>query len=185
MVMVVPSSEHVVVEPESPASAQARRVLQSYMNDVVSRYYGRQATDDEIDDAIREAPSDDLTPPQGLFLIAHENGTVVGCAGLRFLPDRIGEVKRLFVVPAARGRGLGSRLMNELETLAAEHGLATLRLDTREDLVEARRLYARRGYREVDPFKMARTPIIGSKRPSPDADNAGSAQASQQAVFCA
>jgi len=42
--------------------------------------------------------------------------------------------------------------MSELETLAREHGLATLRLDTREDLVEARRLYARRDFREVAPF---------------------------------
>lgn len=122
------------------------------MDDVVSRYYGRQATDDEVDAALREAPSDDLTPPQGLFLVAQENGTVLGCAGLRFRPDRIGEVTRLFVVPAARGRGLASRLMSELETRARDHGLATLRLDTREDLVEARRLYARRGYREVAPF---------------------------------
>lgn len=122
------------------------------MDDVVSRYYGRQATSDEIDAALREDPSDDLIPPQGLFLVARENGTVLGCAGLRFRPDRIGEVTRLFVVPAARGRGLASRLMSELETLAREHGLATLRLDTREDLVEARRLYARRDFREVAPF---------------------------------
>lgn len=149
---VIPSSEHVVLEPESPGTAQGRRVLRSYMDDVVSRYYGRQATGDEIDAAIREAPSDDLTPPHGLFLIAQGNGTVLGCVGLRFLPDRIGEVTRLFVVPAARGRGVASRLMNKLENCAREQGLATLRLDTREDLVEARRLYARRGYREVAPF---------------------------------
>lgn len=122
------------------------------MDEVVSRYYGRQATDDEIEAALREAPSDDLTPPRGLFLVVEENGTVLGCAGLRLGPNRIGEVTRLFVVPAARRRGLARGLMNQLETLARQRGLATLRLDTREDLVEARRLYARRGYREVAPF---------------------------------
>jgi len=105
---VVSSFEHLVLEPEFPDTAQARGVLRSYMDDVVSRYYGRQATSDEIDAALREDPSDDLIPPQGLFLVARENGTVLGCAGLRFRPDRIGEVTRLFVVPAARGRGLAS-----------------------------------------------------------------------------
>ncbi len=147
-----PLSEHVVLEPEPPATARAGQVLRSYMDDVVSRYHGRQATDYEIDAAIREAPSNDLTPPQGLFLVAEADATVVGCAGLRFRPGRIGEVTRLFVVPAARRRGFGSLLMSELETRAREHGLTALRLDTREGLIEARLLYARCGYREVAPF---------------------------------
>jgi len=122
------------------------------MDDVVSRYYGRQATEEEIDAGIREAPSDDLAPPDGLFLVAQHARTYLGCVGLRLLPERIGEVTRLFVVPGARARGLGARLMHELEAIAADHDLVALRLDTRADLVEARRLYARLGYREVDPF---------------------------------
>ena len=55
-------------------------------------------------------------------------------------------------MPAARRRGLGSRLLDHLEAHARDHGVATLRLDTRDDLVEARRLYARHGYAEVRPF---------------------------------
>jgi len=149
---MVPSHGQIVLRAVSPGTAQARRVLRSYMDDVASRYYGRQATDDEIDTGLREAPGDDLAPPHGLFLVAQRDGTDLGCVGLRFLPDRIGEVTRLFVVPVARGYGLGARLMHELEMLATEHGLLTLRLDTRDDLVEARRLYARLGYQEVDPF---------------------------------
>jgi L-amino acid N-acyltransferase YncA len=61
-------------------------------------------------------------------------------------------VKRLFVAPAARGRGLGTRLMGELERIAREHGLSVLRLDTRHDLVESRRLYAALGYTKVPAF---------------------------------
>ena len=68
------------------------------------------------------------------------------------LPERVGEVKRLFVAPAARGRGLGTRLMGELERIARGHGLSLLRLDTRHDLVESRRLYAALGYEEVPAF---------------------------------
>lgn len=67
------------------------------------------------------------------------------------LPERIGEVKRLFVAPAARGRGLGALLMGELERIARGQGLSLLRLDTRHDLVESRRLYATLGY-EVPAF---------------------------------
>lgn len=149
---VTPSLEHVVVELMAPSTAGAPQILRCYMDEVVSRYYGRQATEEEIDAAIREDPSDDLALPHGVLLVAHQDETIWGCAGLRFLPDRIGEVKRVFIAPAARGRGLGARLMGELECLAREHDLSLLRLDTRHDLVEARRLYARLGYQEVPAF---------------------------------
>jgi hypothetical protein len=51
-----------------------------------------------------------------------------------------------------RACGLGSRLLHELEVVAQRHRLTWLRLDTRSDLVEARRLYARHGYQEVAPI---------------------------------
>jgi len=97
-----------------PASAAARQVLRAYFAEVASRYYGRPATDEEVAAAMREEPSDDLTPPGGLLLVAVQDGAVLGCAGLRLLPGGIGEVTRVFVMPAARRRGLGSRLLDEL-----------------------------------------------------------------------
>jgi ribosomal protein S18 acetylase RimI-like enzyme len=99
-----------------------------------------------------EEPSDDLAPPRGLLLVAQEKGGVLGCAGLRLLPGHAAEVTRVFVVPAARRRGLGSRLLDCLEEHARRRGVSALRLDTRRDLIEARRLYTRHGYREVAPF---------------------------------
>ena len=137
----------------SPAAGEARRVLRAYFDDVASRYYGRPATADEIAAAMSEDPSDDLAPPRGLLLVAQdEGGDVLGCAGLRLLPGHAAEVTRVFVVPAARRRGLASRLLDCLEEHARRHQVSVLRLDTRRDLVEARRLYARHGYREVAPF---------------------------------
>ena len=147
----MPDTETVItVMP--PVSAAAREVLRAYFAEVASRYYGRPATEEEVAEAMREEPSDNLAPPGGLLLVAVQDGEVTGCAGLRLLPGRIGEVTRVFVVPAARRRGLGARLLGELEARAREHGVATLRLDTRGDLVEARRLYARHGYTEARPF---------------------------------
>lgn len=135
-----------------PAAGEARQILRAYFDDVASRYYGRQATDEEITAAMRDDPSDDLELPHGLLVVARRQGGVVGCAGLRLLPGRIAEVTRVFVAPVARRRGLGSRLLDALEDHARQHQVCLLRLDTRSDLIEARRLYARHGYRSAVPF---------------------------------
>lgn len=150
------SQESVRIEVEAPSSTAGRAVLRAYMSDLASRYLGRPATSEEIHTALREDPSNDLAPPHGFLLVARASGSIVGCAGLRLLPDKLGEVKRVFVESAARGQGIGARLMMELERLAREHGLADLRLDTRHDLVEARAMYAVLGYQEVPAFNNGR-----------------------------
>jgi GNAT superfamily N-acetyltransferase len=142
----------VLIEVDAPSDGAARAALWDYIDDVASRWYGRPATDVEIAAALLDDPSEDLAAPRGTFLVARRGETVVGCAGLRLLPDGVGEVKRVFVAPLARGHGLGRRLMLELENLARAEGLRTLRLDTRSDLVEARAFYAALGYVEVPAF---------------------------------
>jgi GNAT superfamily N-acetyltransferase len=149
---VTRSLEAVAIEPVHSGSERARGILRSYFDEIVSRYLGRQATEEEIDSAIRDHPSDDLAPPGGLLLVACERRVALGCAGLRLLPGAVGEVKRVFVVRSARGTGLAERLMRELEVRARELGVRELRLDTRRDLVEGQRLYARIGYQETAPF---------------------------------
>lgn len=149
---VSPWPDPVLIAVQSPSEAASRAVLRAYIDDVASRYLGRRATDAEIDAALLADPSDDLRPPTGVLLVATQGRATVGCAGLRLLPDRLGEVKRVFVEPAARGNGLGARLMAELERRACGYGLTRLRLDTRSDLVEARAMYAALGYEEVPAF---------------------------------
>lgn len=128
-------------------------VLRAYLDDVASRYYGRQATDEEIDRALAEDPSDHLDPPTGLFFVARDGGEVVGCVGVKIVDARITELTRMFVKASARGRGWGSRLLLTAEAVARRTGAQVMRLDTRSDLVEARALYARHGYREVEPVE--------------------------------
>ncbi|WP_158887781.1 GNAT family N-acetyltransferase [Amycolatopsis anabasis] len=132
--------------------ADARAVLRDYFDDVASRYYGRPATEREIDTALAEDPSDDLVPPTGVFLAARHAGRIVGCVGLRLVAPELAELTRMFVRADARGRGGGSRLLDAAEAAARELGVARIRLDTRDDLVEARALYAKHGYAEVEPF---------------------------------
>lgn len=146
----------IALQVVSPTSGAARAALWAYTDDVASRYYRRQATDEEIAAALREDPSDDLALPHGLFLVAQRDAAVVGCAGLRLLPDSLGEVKRVFVAPAERGRGLGRQLMGQVEQQAREQAVTTLRLDTRADLMEACALYASLGYQQVPAFNQGR-----------------------------
>jgi ribosomal protein S18 acetylase RimI-like enzyme len=122
------------------------------MDDVASRYWGRAATSEELDRALLENPSDDLAPPNGLFVVATLEDTLAGCGGLRLMPDGTAELTRVWVAPAVRRRGLGIHIVTHLEQLAVEHGRTRIRLDTRRDLTEARALYARLGYHEVEPF---------------------------------
>ena len=147
-----PFPDAVIIQVTAPGSDAGRAALRAYLDDVASRFYGRPAGADEVDAALREDPSDDLAPPSGVFWVAREHGTVIGCAGLRLLGDGIGEVKRVFVAPAARRRGLGRRLMGEVEQCARDQRRTVLRLDTRADLVEARTLYSNLGYTEVPAF---------------------------------
>ncbi|MFI0819621.1 GNAT family N-acetyltransferase [Streptomyces sp. NPDC021098] len=155
--MPVTPSWAVAARPVTDPVAAA--LLREYMTDVADRYYrlreGRDATSEEVERALREMPSDDLAPPDGVLLVAHHDGDVAGCAGLRrrgVRGDRTGELKRVFLRPGKRGLGGGAALLAAVEGAAGELGVVRIVLDTRRDLVEARALYARHGYRDVPAF---------------------------------
>ncbi|MEU3464440.1 GNAT family N-acetyltransferase [Streptomyces sp. NPDC006733] len=146
------SRKSVVLVAVSPRSVEARDLMRAYFDDILCRAYGRPATDEEIDSAVGNAPSDDLAPPHGLFLVARQDDAAVACAALLLLPPATAEVRRVFTAPAARGQGIAALLLRELETRARDLGVTRMRLDTRDDLVEARRMYSRLGYVDVPAF---------------------------------
>jgi GNAT superfamily N-acetyltransferase len=135
-----------------PWDPEARAILEAYFAELVSRYQHRPPTAEQVRGAMVEAPSDDLAPPTGLLLLARRGTVAVGCIGLRHRPNRVGQVTRVFVSPSARRQGIAYRLLAEVENVARQHGIRRLQLDTRDDLVEARRLYARYGFAEVPAF---------------------------------
>lgn len=94
----------------------------------------------------------DYAPPQGAFIIARRNGHPVGCGALSPLDVSACEVKRVWISPDVRGIGVASRIMDWLEALALKLGYSRVRLDTNEALSEARRLYLKRGYREIAAY---------------------------------
>ncbi|MFC6288246.1 GNAT family N-acetyltransferase [Nocardioides sp. GCM10027113] len=133
----------------APTSASAEQAMRAYLHDVASRYYRRPATEDELQTALSLHPTDDLVAPHGVFLVARVGVDVVcGCVALARVAAGVGEVRRLHVAERFRRRGLGRRLMLEVEDRARDMGLVALRLDTRHDLVESQRLYLSLGYTE-------------------------------------
>ncbi|MFG1806682.1 GNAT family N-acetyltransferase [Streptomyces sp. NPDC049040] len=136
--------------PVPVSHPDAVTLIRRYYAELISRYYGRPTDDAEISEVIGEEPSDDLVPPTGIFLVARTDGAPVGCLGVRVLDSDTVELTRMFVGPEARRRGVAGRLIAAAEGFARDTFCArVIRLDTRADLVEARALYARHGYREI------------------------------------
>lgn len=136
--------EFAVVDP---ADADARAAVGHYVAELAQRFdsgFDLGSTLPLGDDALRL--------PSGLLVLARLHGEAVGVGGLKLLDDRVGEIKRVWVSPAARGLGLGRRLLADLESRAREHGCVRVRLDTNRTLTEAIALYRSAGYREVDRF---------------------------------
>ena len=94
----------------------------------------------------------DLVPPRGVFLVARDDGTAIGCGGLKTIETGLGEVKHMFVQPAHRGQGVGFKILTALEDHARERGMSRVVLDTSEFLPEAIALYGRSGYSAVEPY---------------------------------
>jgi len=90
--------------------------------------------------------------PKLIFLIARIGNEPVGCGALRPLDETRVEVKRMFVRPAFRGRGLGEAILEALEREGREAGYDTLLLETGTRQPEALALYRKAGYTEREPF---------------------------------
>lgn len=137
----------VEVELVDPASEEARACIDAYLHELAQRF------ESGFDPA--RGPSADpqeLVPPSGVLLLARVDGQALGCGALKVLGRGVGEVKRMWVAPSARGMGIAQRLLDALEAQAREMGLRTIRLDTNRSLTEARALYARNGYREIAAY---------------------------------
>ena len=93
-----------------------------------------------------------FVPPAGDFVVAYEDGSAVGCGGIRSLSPFRFEVKHLYLRPATRGRGWGKQLLAELESRAAGFGATEVVLDTNATLEAAGGLYRVSGYSSIEPY---------------------------------
>lgn len=130
----------IAAEPFDSADAVALRA--ELAGELVERY------GDDVEPGAKPGTED-----VAAFVIARDDdGRPLGCGGLRSLGHPVVEIKRMYVRPEARGRGVGAAILAALEAEARRHGFAVVRLETGPLQPEAIGLYARAGYREIPCF---------------------------------
>jgi GNAT superfamily N-acetyltransferase len=136
------SFHFAIVDPKSDSSRQCLDAFEAEL--------GQRFTVGFDPSKSTSAAADELTRPNGVFLVATLGSDAVGCAGLKFHRE-IGtaELKRMWVAPAMRGRGLGRQIVRELILIAKANGVRVIRLETNRALPEARHVYRAIGFREV------------------------------------
>jgi len=145
---------HLVQPASQQHWAEARRLIEEYAASLnVDLCFQNFAH--EIEHLAQE-----YGPPAGAFLLATENGVSLGCVGLRRISDGVAEMKRLYAVPGARGRGVGRLLAEGIIGAARELGYAAVVLDTLPGMKAAQSLYAALGFKGTAAYRF--NPVAGT-----------------------
>lgn len=99
--------------------------------------------------------------PDGCLLIARDGDAIMGCAALRRASEADGEMKRLYVRDAARGRGVGRALVDRVLQRARDAGYERVVLDTLPTMAAAQAMYAQLGFRDIAPYYD--NPVAGTR----------------------
>ncbi len=130
---------------------------------LVKAYAGSLGIDlsfQNIDEELATLPGE-YAPPAGALLLAEDDrGTALGCVALRPLGGSLCEMKRLYVLPAGRHHGIGTKLVALVIAEAKARGYARMRLDTLPNMEGALTLYRACGFRQIPPYY--ETPIPGT-----------------------
>lgn len=121
----------------------AQQLIAAVQQEYVVRYGGPDTTPVE---------AAEFSPPDGRFVVGYLDTDAVAMGGVRRLDVTTVEIKRMYVVPSARGRGLSRLVLAHLESLALELGATRILLETGQQQPEAKRLYETSGYERVDGF---------------------------------
>ena len=135
----------VIVQRADILSATARSLIEALNAELLGRYPEEGACHFRLD-------ATEVADGQGAFLIAFRSGQPVGCGAVRRIETDSGEVKRMYVVPQERGRGVGWAILNAIQAEARALRLSRLLLETGVRQTEAQALYQRAGFSRIEPF---------------------------------
>jgi GNAT superfamily N-acetyltransferase len=134
-----------MVERLDPDAPEARRLLEAYLRELRDRLAPVPV------EIVSRWPGD-FRGPGAAVVLGREGGRALGCAGLRPMGERVVELKHFFLLPEARGHGLGRVLLTGVEAVARALGARQLVLDTAAPLREATGLYRAAGYAPITRY---------------------------------
>lgn len=132
------------ITPEPISSPDARALiaaLDAFLNDLYAP-----------EDNFLDLPAEDVDGRAGVFLVAREEEAPLGCGAVRKISATTGEIKRMYVIPEARGKGVGRAVLGSLEAWARGAGLSSLVLETGPAQADALRLYRTAGFEPIPCF---------------------------------
>src|SRR3954471_1280752 len=139
----------MVFERVPAGESPARELIAAMVAEVDGLYGGRLDEDPRSPSATPAG----FAPPGGAWVGGYDEERCAVCVGgVKRLDDRTAEIKRMYVLPEARGRGAARALLVALEDAARELGYALARLDTGRSQHHARALYESAGYREIPDY---------------------------------
>ncbi|HWD56036.1 MAG TPA: GNAT family N-acetyltransferase [Acidimicrobiales bacterium] len=130
-------------DPDEPPASELLAEMRAELNDVYESF-------SRLDNPPLSA--DELRGPSGAYLVGYQGNSAVTGGGLRHLDEGVAEIKRMFVRPMARSRGVARALLAALEATARELGYRRVRLDTGPKQVHGLGLYRSAGYADVPPY---------------------------------
>jgi putative acetyltransferase len=135
-------SSVLTITADNPSRQVAKRLIQDLCSELTKRYGTPPSP---------FSPATAVTP-RSAFLVARLGGQPVGCGALRQIDDTTAEVKRMYVAPFARRRGIARRILTELERLATEFNYQSIRLETGIKQSEAIAFYDSSGYQRIATY---------------------------------
>jgi putative acetyltransferase len=139
----------IILRATSPAQiAQARELFLEYQKSI-----GFSLCFQNFDKELAGLPGD-YAPPAGRLLLAESEGQLAACVALHKLDEHICEMKRLYLRPQFRGKGLGRILADRVIAEARQIGYERMRLDTVEPVMkDAVAMYRKIGFKEIAPYR--------------------------------
>ena len=136
--------EKIKIREAGFGDPDVQRLIAAALTELSARY-GGSGDDTPVTAA-------DFTPPNGAFLVAEdETGRLLGCAGWR-THGADAELKRMFTIADARGRGVARQVLAAIEDSARERGRERVILETGDKQPEAIALYEKYGYERIEDF---------------------------------